>query len=174
MTDDLEHNNKWMSHALKLAELAEQQGEIPVGAVLVKNDQIIGEGWNQSITLNDPTAHAEVMAIRDAGNKVDNYRLVGSTLYVTLEPCSMCAGMLVHARIKRVVYGASDAKTGAAGSVMNILNHPSLNHQVDVISGVLADDCADKISAFFKRRRAQIKLDKKAKQAALKHCGSTE
>ena len=113
-------------------------------------------------------------AVRMAAKHLQNYRTTDATLYVTLEPCSMCAGMLVHARIKRVVYGASDAKTGAAGSVMNILNHPSLNHQVDVISGVLADDCADKISAFFKRRRAQIKLDKKAKQAALKNCGSTE
>jgi tRNA(adenine34) deaminase len=160
MTDDLEHNNKWMSHALKLAELAEQQGEIPVGAVLVKNDQIIGEGWNQSITLNDPTAHAEVMAIRDAGNKVDNYRLVGSTLYVTLEPCPMCAGALVHSRIEKLVFGASDLKTGAAGSVMNIVSHAQLNHQVEVYSGVMQHECSASISAFFKKRREQKKADK--------------
>ena len=167
-------HTKWMQHALSLADKAEAMGEVPVGACVVHNGELIGEGGNTPITDSDPSAHAEMNAVRMAAKHLQNYRTTDATLYVTLEPCSMCAGMLVHARIKRVVYGASDAKTGAAGSVMNILNHPSLNHQVDVISGVLADDCADKISAFFKRRRAQIKLDKKAKQAALKNCGSTE
>lgn len=167
-------HTKWMQHALSLADKAEAMGEVPVGACVVHNGELIGEGWNTPITDSDPSAHAEMNAVRMATRHLKNYRTTDATLYVTLEPCSMCAGMLVHARIKRVVFGASDAKTGAAGSVMNILQHPSLNHQVDVIPGVLADDCANKISAFFKRRRAQIKLDKKAKQAALKHCGSTE
>jgi tRNA(adenine34) deaminase len=160
MSDELNTDLKWMSYAIELASKAELQGEIPVGAVLVKDDEIIGQGWNQSITLNDPTAHAEVMAIRDAGQKVDNYRLVGSTLYVTLEPCPMCAGALVHSRIDKLVFGASDLKTGAAGSVMNIVTHEKLNHQLDVISGVLQQECSQAISAFFKKRRQQKKADK--------------
>ena len=147
----------WMQHALSLAQQAEQQGEIPVGAVLVKNNEVIGEGFNQSIMLNDPSAHAEMQAIRAAGRNVNNYRLVGSTLYVTLEPCAMCAGALVHARVARVVYGAADAKTGAAGSVMDICRHPALNHQIDVESGVLAQQCSTALSAFFRRRRKEQK-----------------
>ena len=146
-----------MQHALSLAQQAEQQGEIPVGAVLVKNNEVIGEGFNQSIMLNDPSAHAEMQAIRAAGRKVNNYRLVDSTLYVTLEPCAMCAGALVHARVARVVYGAADAKTGAAGSVMDICRHPALNHQIDVESGVLAQQCSTALSAFFRRRRKEQK-----------------
>ncbi|MFC6440563.1 tRNA adenosine(34) deaminase TadA [Bowmanella sp. JS7-9] len=147
----------WMQHALSLAQQAERQGEIPVGAVLVKNNEVIGEGFNQSIMLNDPSAHAEMQAIRAAGRKVNNYRLVDSTLYVTLEPCAMCAGALVHARVARVVYGAADAKTGAAGSVMDICRHPALNHQIDVESGVLAKQCSTALSAFFRRRRKEQK-----------------
>lgn len=146
-----------MYHALLLANKAEQQQEIPVGAVLVRGDQIIGEGWNQSITLHDPSAHAEMMAIRQAGLHAQNYRLIESTLYVTLEPCPMCAGLLVHSRINRLVFGAADYKTGAAGSVMNLLEHESLNHTLDICGGILADQCADKISSFFKRRRAEKK-----------------
>jgi tRNA(adenine34) deaminase len=160
MTDELNTDLKWMSYAIELASKAELQGEIPVGAVLVKDGEVIGEGWNQSITLNDPTAHAEVMAIRDAGQRVDNYRLVGSTLYVTLEPCPMCAGAMVHSRIDKLVFGASDLKTGAAGSVMNIVAHDQLNHQLEVIAGVLQQDCSEAISAFFKKRRKQKKADK--------------
>jgi len=160
MSDELNTDLKWMSYAIELASKAESQGEIPVGAVLVKDNQVIGEGWNQSITLNDPTAHAEVMAIRDAGQKVDNYRLVGSTLYVTLEPCPMCAGALVHSRIDKLVFGASDLKTGAAGSVMNIVTHKKLNHQLEVVAGVLQNQCSEAISAFFKKRRQQKKADK--------------
>ncbi|GHB64737.1 tRNA-specific adenosine deaminase [Psychrosphaera saromensis] len=160
MSDELNTDLKWMSYAIELASKAEQQGEIPVGAVLVKDDEIIGQGWNQSITLNDPTAHAEVMAIRDAGQRVDNYRLVGSTLYVTLEPCPMCAGALVHSRIDKLVFGASDLKTGAAGSVMNIVSHEKLNHQLEVVPGVLQQECSQAISAFFKKRRQQKKADK--------------
>lgn len=151
----------WMQQALALADKAQQQGEIPVGAVLVKDNQLIGEGWNQSITLCDPSAHAEMMAIRQAGKKVQNYRLVDSTLYVTLEPCPMCAGLLVHSRIGRLVFGATDYKSGAAGSVLNLLTDQRLNHQVDVCSGVMAQDCGDKLSAFFKQRRTNKKLLKR-------------
>ncbi len=147
----------WMQHALLLADKAEQSGEIPVGAVLVKDGVILGEGWNQSIQLNDPSAHAEMMAIRQAAEKVGNYRLLDCTLYVTLEPCAMCAGLLVHSRVKRLVFGAKDAKTGAAGSVLDIVRHPVLNHQLEVEDGALAQQCADKLSAFFRRRRAEQK-----------------
>jgi tRNA(adenine34) deaminase len=152
-----EHDQKWMKYALSLADKAEAQGEIPVGAVLVSDNQIIGEGWNQSITLNDPSAHAEMQAIRQAGKLVGNYRLINTTLYVTLEPCPMCAGLLVHSRIQRVVFGASDLKSGAAGSVMDLLRDERLNHQVDVTAGILAKQCADRLSAFFRHRRAQKK-----------------
>lgn len=157
-------NEKWMRHALMLAEKAKAQNEIPVGAVLVKNDQIIGEGWNQSITLNDPTAHAEIMAIRDAGNRMNNYRLIDSTLYVTLEPCCMCSGALVHARIAKVVYGASDFKTGAVDSVMKLLTHESHNHRVESQGDVCQPECSEALSNFFKARRAQKKREKQLKQ----------
>jgi len=159
-------DNYWMQYALTLADKAQQQGEIPVGAVLVKDGEVVGEGWNQSITLNDPSAHAEIMAIRDAGQRVGNYRLIDSTLYVTLEPCPMCAGALVHSRITKLVYGATDAKTGAAGSVMNLLQHSALNHQLEVVSGVCEEACSNKISDFFKFRRAEKKAQKKAKTSA--------
>ncbi|MGY5799523.1 tRNA adenosine(34) deaminase TadA [Rheinheimera faecalis] len=147
----------WMQYALQLADKAEQSGEIPVGAVLVKEGVVLGEGWNQSIQLNDPSAHAEMIAIRQAAEKIGNYRLIDCTLYVTLEPCAMCAGLLVHSRVKRLVFGAKDAKTGAAGSVLDIVRHPVLNHQLDVLDGPLAQQCADKLSEFFRRRRAEQK-----------------
>lgn len=147
----------WMQYALQLADKAEQSGEIPVGAVLVKDGVVLGEGWNQSIQLNDPSAHAEMLAIRQAAEKIGNYRLIDCTLYVTLEPCAMCAGLLVHSRVKRLVFGAKDAKTGAAGSVLDIVRHPVLNHQLDVLDGPLAQQCADKLSEFFRRRRAEQK-----------------
>lgn len=147
----------WMQYALQLADKAEQSGEIPVGAVLVKDGLVLGEGWNQSIQLNDPSAHAEMIAIRQAAEKIGNYRLIDCTLYVTLEPCAMCAGLLVHSRVKRLVFGAKDAKTGAAGSVLDIVRHPVLNHQLDVQDGLLAQQCADKLSEFFRRRRAEQK-----------------
>jgi tRNA(adenine34) deaminase len=147
-----------MRHALSLAENAQQQGEIPVGAVLIKDNQIIGEGWNQCITLHDPSAHAEMMALRDAGKNMQNYRLVDSCLYVTLEPCTMCAGLLIHSRIQRLVFAASDFKTGAVGSLFDLLGDPRMNHQVEVNGGVLAKECGDKLSAFFKLRREQRKL----------------
>lgn len=153
-----EQDEYWMRHALTLADNAEQQGEIPVGAVLVKNNQIIGEGWNQSIKLHDPSAHAEMMALREAGKNQQNYRLVKCCLYVTLEPCPMCAGLLIHSRIQRVVFGASDFKTGAAGSLLDLLGDPRMNHSVEVEGGILAQQCGSKLSTFFKQRREHKKL----------------
>jgi tRNA(adenine34) deaminase len=155
-----ENDQHWMQLALNLADKAKQQGEIPVGAILVRDNQIIGQGWNQSISLNDPSAHAEMMAIRDAGKNIQNYRLINTTLYVTLEPCPMCAGLLVHSRIDKLVYGAADQKTGAAGSLMCLVNDSRLNHQVTVTSGVLAEQCSEKLSEFFRQRRAQKKAEK--------------
>ncbi|MFC4656232.1 tRNA adenosine(34) deaminase TadA [Rheinheimera marina] len=154
----------WMQYALQLAEKAEQSGEIPVGAVLVKDGEIVGEGWNQSIQLHDPSAHAEMQAIRQAAGQIENYRLLDCTLYVTLEPCAMCAGLLVHSRIKRLVYGARDAKTGAAGSVIDIVRHPVLNHQLEVTADLMAEQCAAKLSDFFKRRRAEKKAARQSKE----------
>ena len=159
-----EEDLMWMRHALTLADKAESIGEVPGGACGVLNGELIGEGFNTPITDNDPSAHAELRAVKEAASAVQNYRLIDATLYVTLEPCSMCAGMLVHARVKRVVFGAKDAKTGAAGSVMNLLQHPALNHQLEVVSGVLADECANKLSDFFRKRRKEIKAAKKAKR----------
>lgn len=155
---------KWMLYALKLSERASALGEVPVGAVLVLDGEAIGEGWNQPIINHDPSAHAEMMAIRQAAKRIGNYRLINTTLYVTLEPCPMCAGLLVHSRIERLVYGAADYKTGAAGSVMNLLQHPQLNHQVDVLPGVLSDECAEQLSAFFRQRRKEIKAQRKIKR----------
>jgi len=143
----------YMQRALALAALAEQQDEVPVGAVLVHEGQIIGEGFNQVITLNDPSAHAEVQAIRAAGLQVNNYRLVESTLYVTLEPCSMCAGLITHARVKRLVFGATDPRTGAVESAIKVLNHDCMNHKVEVTSGVLAAECGEILRNFFRKRR---------------------
>ena len=150
-------DSEWMMYAMALAARAEAEGEVPVGAVLVKDGAILGEGWNRSIGQHDATAHAEMMALRQAGPAVENYRLLGATLYVTLEPCSMCAGAMVHSRIERLVFGAKDNKTGAAGSVMDLLRHPALNHQVEVVGGVLEQRCASQLSHFFKRRRAEKK-----------------
>lgn len=146
----------WMQHALMLAKRAETIGEIPVGAVIIdENQQIIGEGFNQPILQHNPTAHAEIMAIEQAGKTLRNYRLVNTTLYITLEPCIMCAGAIIHSRIKRVVYGASDYKTGAAGSFIEILAYPGINHYAEINGGVLADECSNLISDFFKKRRLQ-------------------
>lgn len=143
----------YMQRALELAALAEQQGEVPVGAILVYNDAIIGEGYNQVITLNDPSAHAEAQAIRAAGQALQNYRLIDTTLYVTLEPCAMCAGLITHARIKTLVYGATDPRTGATGSAIEVINHPTMNHKVKVIGGILAQDSATLLRNFFRQRR---------------------
>ncbi|UCX06701.1 tRNA adenosine(34) deaminase TadA [Shewanella glacialimarina] len=162
---------KWMRVAMQLAELAEQKGEVPVGAVLVKDDVMIASGFNLSILKHDPTAHAEMECIRQAGQILANYRMLDTTLYVTLEPCTMCAGAIIHSRIKRVVYGADDLKTGAAGSVMNLLQHPAFNHQLEVTSGVLAPECGNQLSAFFSRRRAEKKALKQAGQLAIEPDG---
>jgi tRNA(adenine34) deaminase len=148
----------FMRIALELAAQAESEGEVPVGAVLVRDQQIIGEGWNQPIGSNDPSAHAEIMALRDAGAREHNYRLPDSTLYVTLEPCPMCAGAIVHARVKRVVFGAADPRSGAAGSVFDLLPSDNrFNHTTLAEGGVMAMDCAAKLQQFFRRKRAQIK-----------------
>ena len=160
----MDEDIRWMEHALMLAEHAEAAGEVPVGACVVHNGEVVGEGWNTPIIDNDPSAHAEMQAVRRAAKKLSNYRIIDTTLYVTLEPCSMCAGMLVHARVGRVVFGARDAKTGAAGSVMNLLQHPALNHHIDVTAEVLSEQCAEKISAFFKRRREEKRKAKQAKK----------
>lgn len=153
-SDQDEH---WMRHALDLARRAEQQGEVPVGAVIVKDHQLLAEGWNQPIGQHDPTAHAEVMALRQAGLGLENYRLTGATLYVTLEPCVMCAGAIMHARLARVVYGAADPKTGVAGSVMNLFRGGHVYHDVAIEGGVLAEACGEMLRAFFRRRRGQAR-----------------
>ncbi len=144
---------QFMREALALARQAEAAGEVPVGAVLVKDGAVIGSGWNHPIGAHDPTAHAEVAALRAAAQALGNYRLTDTTLYVTLEPCAMCAGALVHARVKRLVYGASDPKAGAAGSVLDIVRAPALNHRLEVEGGVLAEECGALLKGFFTRRR---------------------
>jgi tRNA(adenine34) deaminase len=144
----------WMRLALELAQHAAAGGEVPIGAVLVKDGEPVGQGWNRPIADQDPSAHAEIIALRDAGRRLGNYRLPGTTLYVSLEPCVMCAGALVHARVARVVYGAADPKGGACGSVFDLL--PSdfrLNHRVECAGGVMAKSCADLLRAFFRKRR---------------------
>lgn len=144
----------WMKQAFNMAQSALQEGEVPVGAVLVnENDQQIGSGWNQVRQMSDPTAHAEILAIREAATTIQNYRLQNTTLYVTLEPCSMCASAIVHARIKRLVYATRDMKVGAAGSVLNLLNGHPLNHHVIIDEGFLQQECALLLSDFFSRRR---------------------
>ena len=146
-------DEKWMREALLLARQAEAAGEVPVGAVLVKDGILLGSGWNQPIGAHDPTAHAEVMALRAAAKSVGNYRLTGSTLYVTLEPCAMCAGAMVHARVAKLVYGAADPKTGAAGSVFDLTRTDKLNHRLEVEGGVLAEECGGLLREFFSRKR---------------------
>ena len=142
-----------MRRALALAARAEAQGEVPVGALVVRDGEVVGEGWNQPISLRDPTAHAEILALRAAAATVQDYRLGGMTLYVTLEPCPMCAAALVHARIARLVYGAWDPRQGAAGSAFNLVTAKALNHAVDTFGGVLADECGALLKGFFERRR---------------------
>ena len=150
----------WMQHALELAKRAESEGEVPVGAIVVYDEQVIGEGWNSPINDNDPTAHAEIMALRSAAKKIDNYRLLDTTLYVTLEPCIMCTGAITHSRVKRVVYGATDPKAGAAESAFTILGTDCLNHLVDVERGVLATECGQILTDFFRRKRKEKKREK--------------
>jgi len=153
--DDLDYQNhlKWMSHALMLAKRSEEEGEVPVGAVLVKDDELIAEGWNRPIESNDPTAHAEIMTLRAAGKVLGNYRLPSTTLYVTLEPCTMCAGALIHARVAKLVYGASEHRTGVAGSVIDVFDQDFHFHRVAVTGGILQDECSQLLKAFFKAKR---------------------
>ncbi|AJP49505.1 zinc-binding protein [Rugosibacter aromaticivorans] len=148
----------WMTGALSLAREAGAAGEVPVGAVVVLDGAVIGRGWNQPIGRHDPTAHAEIMALRDAATRLGNYRLPGATLYVTLEPCAMCAGAMMHARIKRVVFGARDPKTGVAGSVLDLFGETRLNHHAEVTGGVLAEECGQLLSRFFAARRSRTEL----------------
>ncbi len=142
-----------MQKALALADRARQSDEVPVGAILVKDETIIGQGWNQPIGQHDPTCHAEIVALREAGRNLLNYRLPDTTLYVTLEPCAMCAGALIHARVKRVVFGAYDPRTGAAGSVFPLLGTDRLNHRVEIYGGVLEAECGTLLTDFFKNKR---------------------
>ncbi len=146
-------DQEFMTRALKLARQARDQGEVPVGAIVVHEGAVVGEGYNQPITLADPSAHAEMQAIRMAARRLDNYRLANTTLYVTLEPCIMCAGAMVHARIERLVYGSADPKTGATGSVFNLVQADQLNHQLEVEGGVMAKECGELLRDFFKERR---------------------
>jgi tRNA(adenine34) deaminase len=143
----------FMRHALELARRAQAEGEVPVGAVVVLDEKVIGEGWNRPISASDPTAHAEIQAMRAAASTRKNYRLVGATLYVTLEPCAMCVGAMFHARIRRVVFGAADPKTGAAGSTVDLFEEKRLNHHALVQGGVLAAECGALLSGFFASRR---------------------
>ena len=152
-----ETDTEYMQIALDLAHQAALNGEVPVGAIIVKNGVIIGRGSNAPIGLHDPTAHAEIIAMRQAAQHLGNYRLINCTLYVTLEPCAMCSGAMQHARIKKLVYGARDPKTGACGSVINLMAEPKLNHHCEVVGGILAEKCGAVLSEFFKQRRLTSK-----------------
>ena len=151
----------FMEEALRSAQRALEAGEVPIGAVVVRDNKIIARGHNLNITTNDPTAHAEILALRAAGAVLGNYRLSECSLFVTIEPCPMCAGAMVHARLQRVVYGARDPKTGADGSVMQVLNHPAQNHRIELQSGVLAGRCAELLQSFFRQRRASAEPEAK-------------
>jgi tRNA(adenine34) deaminase len=153
--DELCNDELWMEEALRASQRALEAGEVPVGAVVVCDGRIVGRGWNRNIADHDPTAHAEIVALRDAGAATGNHRLVDCDLFVTIEPCAMCAGAMVHARIKRLIYGADDPKAGAIQSVMQVLHHSQLNHRVEVTGGVLAGRCAELLQTFFQNRRFQ-------------------
>jgi tRNA(adenine34) deaminase len=146
-------DTEWMKLALEEAMAAAPSGEVPVGALVVSYGEIIGRGNNRNLRANDPTAHAEIVALRDAAARIGNHRLPGCVLYATIEPCAMCAGAMVHARIARLVYGAHDPKAGAAGSALEVINHPRLNHKIEVAGGVLEEDCAEVLRKFFHERR---------------------
>ncbi|HEY0974861.1 MAG TPA: tRNA adenosine(34) deaminase TadA [Solimonas sp.] len=150
----------WMRHALLLARRAQEAGEVPVGAVVVQNDRILGEGWNRPISGHDPSAHAEMIALRAAAQKLGNYRTLDTTLYVTLEPCVMCAGAIVHARVTRLVFGAADPKAGAVHSLYDVIANPRLNHRVEWRGGVLEASCGELLRAFFRTRREQARVPK--------------
>jgi tRNA(adenine34) deaminase len=150
---ELEQDELWMQEALRAAQRALEAGEVPVGAVVVRAGEIVGRGFNRNITDSDPAAHAEIFALREAGASVGNHRLSDCELYATIEPCAMCAGAMVHARIRRLIYGADDPKAGAVHSVLRVVNHPSLNHQMEIRGGVLAGTCAEVLQDFFRSRR---------------------
>jgi tRNA(adenine34) deaminase len=145
----------WMELALEQAALAAAAGEVPVGALVIKDGEVLGRGHNRNLLDDDPTAHAEIVAMRQAAARLGNHRLTGCTMVATIEPCAMCAGALIHARIARLVYGASDPKTGAAGSVLQVINHPGLNHRMEVTAGVLAEKCSVVLQDFFRQKRQQ-------------------
>jgi tRNA(adenine34) deaminase len=147
----------WMEEALRVAQRARDAGEVPVGAIVVRAGKIVGRGRNRNLTDVDPTAHAEILALREAGARVGNHRLGDCELFATIEPCAMCAGAMVHARLKRLVYGADDPKAGAVHSVLQVLNHPKLNHQMEISRGVLAARCGDLLQSFFRQRREEKK-----------------
>jgi tRNA(adenine34) deaminase len=149
----LDNDELFMEEALRAAQRALEAGEVPIGAVVVCHGRIVGRGWNRNLTDFDPTAHAEIVALREAGAAIGNHRLGDCEMFATIEPCAMCSGALVHARIKRLVYGANDSKAGAVHSVIAVLNHPSLNHHMEVQGGVLAGRCAELLQAFFRERR---------------------
>ena len=151
--DHASDDERWIRHAMALAARAEEAGEVPVGAVITQGNTLLAEGWNRPIETHDPSAHAEILALRAAGHAMKNYRLIDTTLYVTLEPCVMCMGAISHARIKRVVYGATDPKRGAAGSILQLAEADFLNHRIKVTGGVLGDDCGAQLRAFFLARR---------------------
>jgi tRNA(adenine34) deaminase len=146
---------KFMRLALREAQRARKEGEVPVGAAVVLDGRVVGRAHNRPIHLQDPSAHAEILALRRAARRLANYRLTACTLYVTMEPCAMCAGAIVQARLRRVVFGASDPKAGACGSTLTVLNHPKLNHKVEIVGGVLAEECAAIVRAFFRRKRGK-------------------
>jgi tRNA(Arg) A34 adenosine deaminase TadA len=151
-------DEEFMGAALELAREARERGEVPVGAVLVMDGEILGRGFNQPVSRNDPTAHAEIVALREAGREAGNYRLPGSTMYVTIEPCQMCVGAMVHARVARVVYGTPEPKAGAIESAMRAHEHPSLNHRLEATGRVMEEECREVIQAFFKERRQTAPL----------------
>jgi tRNA(adenine34) deaminase len=148
-----EEDTAWMEQALEQARLAAAAGEVPVGALVIKEGKVLGLGQNRNLRENDPTAHAEIIALRQAAATLGNHRLTGCVMFSTIEPCSMCAGAMVHARIARLAYGASDPKAGAAGSVVQVINHPQLNHKMEITAGILAGKCAEILQEFFRRKR---------------------
>lgn len=149
----LSEDEHWMQLALAQARLAAQSGEVPVGALVIRDGEILAQGYNRTLTENDPTAHAEIVALRQAAARTGNHRLEGCEMFATIEPCAMCAGAITHARLARLVYGAKDPKAGAAGSILRVLNHPDLNHKLNITSGVLEKQCAEILRSFFRGRR---------------------
>jgi tRNA(adenine34) deaminase len=152
-------DGSWMELALEQARAAAEAGEVPVGALVIRGGEIVGHGQNRSLRDHDPTAHAEIIALRQAAARVGNHRLGGCTMFATIEPCAMCAGALIHARVARLVYGASDLKAGAAGSALQVVNHPNLNHRMEITSGVLAERCSEILTSFFQSRRNDQKTE---------------